>query len=178
MSETIQYRIMEHGNCECIRQMDGSQYIGRAWRNINGELRLVDINYQDPDFPEGCENHLTRLRQTVMSGGIAIGAFDQDSKLIGFSALNAEPFGTECQYALLDQLFISLEHRRQGIGKQLLLRTAAAAKISGIDKLYICAGSSEETIAFYRAVGCVDAMEINHTLYEQDERDIQLEYSV
>lgn len=46
------------------------------------------------------------------------------------------------------------------------------------DKIYICAGSAEETIAFYFAIGCQDAEEINTELYESDTRDIQLEFSL
>lgn len=158
--------------------MDASQYIGRAWREVEGVPQLVEINYHDPDFPEGYENHLRRLRQTVRTDGIAIGAFCADGRMVGFSALNLTPFGKTWRYALLDQLFISRESRRMGIGKRLFLLTAAEAKKNAAQKLYICAGSSEETIAFYRALGCVDAMEINEALYRSDPRDLQLEFTV
>lgn len=46
------------------------------------------------------------------------------------------------------------------------------------DKIYICAGSAEETIAFYHAIGCKEAEEINKELYESDTRDFQLEFSL
>lgn len=49
------------------------------------------------------------------------------------------------------------------------------AKEWGADKIYICAGSAEETIAFYYAIGCSEAKEVNRALYEKDTRDIQLE---
>ncbi|MNH46337.1 hypothetical protein D3C74_200580 [compost metagenome] len=44
------------------------------------------------------------------------------------------------------------------------------------DKIYICAGSAEETVAFYFAIGCIEAVEINEIYYENDPRDLQLEY--
>lgn len=44
------------------------------------------------------------------------------------------------------------------------------------EKIYICAGSSEDTIAFYFKLGCIEATEINKELYEIDRNDYQLEY--
>ena len=52
---------------------------------------------------------------------------------------------------------------------------AEAIKFGAI-KFHICAGSSEEAIAFYRILGCVDAEKINEEFYEGDSCDIQLEY--
>ncbi|GGG79497.1 GNAT family N-acetyltransferase [Paenibacillus radicis (ex Gao et al. 2016)] len=49
-------------------------------------------------------------------------------ELIGFETINREPFGETYNYVLLDQLFISLEHRSIGIGKQLFLKMAEAAR--------------------------------------------------
>ena len=175
MDENIQYRFLEYNECQRIREINASQYIGRAWRNVDGELRLVDINYQDPDFPEGFDNHLYRLQQTVKSNGVAIGAFN-DGQMVGFSALNLSPFGDKHRYVLLDQLFVSLEFRRKGIGKKLFLITASEANKNSMQKIYICAGSSAETLAFYRSLGCVDAVEVNRKFSDNDPRDIQLEY--
>lgn len=58
-----------------IREINASQYIRRANREVDEIRQLVDINYQDPDFPEGFENHLERLQKTIRSGGFACGAF-------------------------------------------------------------------------------------------------------
>jgi len=46
------------------------------------------------------------------------------------------------------------------------------------DKFFICAGSGEETLAFYAALGCEDAKEPNQALLEKGENDIQLEYDL
>lgn len=89
------FRQLDINECNKIKEIDASQYIGRAWRDINGSKQLVEINYQDPDF---------------------------------------------------------------------------------LDKFYICAGSSEETIAFYYAIGCEETKEINQKLYQLDIRDYQLEF--
>jgi len=175
MLETIVYRQLAYHECGRIREIDASQYIGRAWREVDGVRQLVEIHYQDPDFPDGYENHLDALRKTIVAGGSALGAF-ADGKLIGFCSVNPEVFGNTCKYVLLDQIFISLEHRARGIGRQLFMRSVDEAKRFGAEKFYICAGSSEETIAFYWALGCVEAEEVNAELYDGDARDIQMEY--
>ncbi|WHX49021.1 hypothetical protein QNH46_23745 [Paenibacillus woosongensis] len=87
----VTYRKLVVEECELINDMNPSQFIKRAWREVNGKRQLVEINYQDSD---------------------------------------------------------------------------------------ICAGSAEETIAFYFAIGCKEAVEINKELYENDPRDFQLEFQL
>ena len=47
-------------------------------------------------------------------------------------------------------------------------------RIKGINT----AGSSEDTLALYGSLGCIDAKEINQELYESDENDMQLECDI
>ena len=173
---TILYRQLGLEEAERIKEIDASQFIGRAWRDVAGSKQLVVINYQDHGFPNGYETHLSSLRGTIAGAGSALGAFDGD-KLIGFCSVNPEVFGVKYNYVLLDQIFISLPYRSKGIGKQLFMRSVKEGKNFGAEKFYICAGSAEETIAFYKAIGCIEAVEINSELYEEDTRDIQLEYA-
>lgn len=176
MPGDVLYRQLAYDECERIREINASQFIGRAWRDGNGSRQLIEINYHDPDYPNGYENHLSALKQTIETGGSALGAF-VDGKLVGFCSVNPTVFGKTHPYVLLDQIFVSLEHRSRGIGKQLFLRSVPEAKRMGARKFYICAGSSEETIAFYTALGCIEAQEIDPALQEADPRDIQMEYS-
>ncbi|BCN32695.1 GNAT family N-acetyltransferase [Anaeromicropila herbilytica] len=172
---TITFRKLEVEECKRIREIDASQYINRAWREIDGNRQLVDINYNDLDFPNGFENHLKDLTETIKSGGIALGAFDNE-RLVGFGAVNSKIFGEQYKYVLLDQLFISNEYRGKRIGKKLFYMAAEEAKKWGAEKFYICAGSAEETVAFYISIGCEETKEINQELYQKDTRDYQLEY--
>ena len=50
---------------------------------VNGSRQLVEINYYDPDFPNGFENHMVVLMDAVITVGFAFGAFDND-RLVGF----------------------------------------------------------------------------------------------
>ncbi|MCM3782501.1 GNAT family N-acetyltransferase [Neobacillus mesonae] len=172
----MEFRRLKSEECELIKNINASQYIKNAWREIDGKRRLVEINYQDPDWPNGYEYHLEHLRKTIMNGGAALGVFDHSNKLIAFGSVNRELFGEKSRYVLLDQLFISLEHRNKGIGRTLFQMIGKTAKEWSADKLYICAGSAEETIAFYFAMGCKEAEEIQPLLYNNDPRDYQLEF--
>ena len=173
----IVYRPLVRNECHRIKEIDASQYIGRAWREVNGSRQLVEINYQEQGYPNGYENHLENLVKTVKAGGTALGAWCE-GRLAGFCTVNNDMFGDKYQYVLLDQLFVTYNLRGQGIGKALFLLAAKAAREKGAEKLYICAGSSEETIAFYFAIGCEEAKEINHQLYQLDPRDFQMEFDI
>jgi len=172
------YRKLSLEECECIKEIDPSQYIGKAWREIEGKRQLVEINYQDEDWPNGYEYHISHLRETILSGGSAIGAFNLDNKLLGFATVNPQVFGEKYKYVLLDQLFITLDCRNKGIGKKLFILSTDEARKWDADKIYICAGSAEETIAFYFKLGCKEVEEIDKDLYEIDRRDYQLEFSL
>ncbi|WP_315109466.1 GNAT family N-acetyltransferase [Clostridium intestinale] len=172
------YRKLSLEECECIKEIDPSQYIGKAWREVEGKRQLVEINYQDEDWPNGYEYHISHLRETILNGGSAIGAFNLDNKLLGFATVNPQVFGEKYKYVLLDQLFITLDCRNKGIGKKLFILSTDEARKWDADKIYICAGSAEETIAFYFKLGCKEVEEINQELYEIDRRDYQLEFSL
>lgn len=176
--ENIIYRKLTLEECERINEMNPSQYIGKAWREVNGKRQLVEINYQDLDWANGYEHHYSNLKKAILNKGVAFGAFKSDGRLLGFSTINPDFFGEKFNYVLLDQLFISLEYRNKGIGKKLFMLCADVAREWNSDKIYICAGSAEETIAFYFAIGCNEAVEINKDLYESDPNHYQLEFSI
>ena len=173
----IEYRFLAAQECERIKEANPARFIKRSWRTVNGTRKWIDLNWLDEEYPNGYENHLAGLKATFEGGGFAIGAFD-GNLLVGFVSVNREVFGSQCRYVLLDQLFVDNKYQNQGIGKKLFYRPAEKAKEWGVDKFYICAGSSEDTLAFYRALGCVDTKEINQKLYEDDENDMQLEYKL
>lgn len=176
--QVFTYKKMTLNQCDKIREMDASQYISRAWREVEGKRTLVNIDYLDPDWPNGYDVHHEHLMATIQSEGEAVGAFDESDRLIGFATVNRMNFGEQSTYALLDQLFVSRESRGKGIGTRLFKESIEIAKGFGVDYLFICAGSAEETIAFYRAMGCTDAYERHVGFYESDPRDLQMTFLI
>jgi len=176
--ENIEYRVLNLDECDRISEIDPQQYIKNAWRLVKGQRVLVKIDYMEMDWPDGYERYRNELEKTIKMDGIAFGAFAESGKLIGFASLKHNQFGNISKYILLDSIFVSNEARGKGIGKHLFNLCSLQGKSWGMDKIYICAGSAEETIAFYKNIGCIEALEINKELYEQDIRDLQLEYEL
>ena len=52
----------------------------------------------------------------------------------------------------------------------------AGARELGASRLYISAHSAREPMAAYRALGCVEAVEVNRILAEKEPCDVPLEY--
>lgn len=71
---------------------------------------------------------------------------------------------------------VSRPWRAQGMGKQLFGLACAVARALDVRKLYISAQPSEETQAFYRELGCVEAQEIDPVSAEREPLDVPLEY--
>ncbi len=176
--EIVEYRLLKLDECDRIREINPQQYIKNAWRLVNGERVLVEIDYMELDWPDGYERYRNELEKNIRMNGVAFGAFAESGKLIGFASLKHEIFGKTAKYILLDSIFVSNEVRGNGIGKHLFNLCSDQGKVWGIDKIYICAGSAEETISYYKSIGCTEALEINDELYEQDTRDLQLEYKL
>ncbi|MEG0320029.1 MAG: GNAT family N-acetyltransferase [Cellulosilyticaceae bacterium] len=171
----MEYRELRLEEAERIGEINAEQMIERAWREVDGVRQLVAINWLERELPNGLEWHIARLKDSLANGGKAYGCFEEE-RLIGYVVIDGKLFGKAAHYILLDQLFISLEYRGQGVGSALFRLCCEAAEHMKADKIYICAGSAEETIAFYFAIGCKKAEEVNQALYEGDPRDYQLEY--
>ncbi|MGL4570521.1 MAG: GNAT family N-acetyltransferase [Clostridium sp.] len=171
------YEELNIGQAEKICDIDGECYIHNAWREVNGVRTLIEINWTDYELPNGLSWHIEHFKASLSMGGKAIGCFD-NGRLVGYIVLNSDIFGDSSKYILLDQFFISKNYRNKGIGKRLFNICCELAREFRAEKIYICAGSSEDTIAFYFKLGCVEATEINEELYEMDRNDYQLEYTL
>lgn len=164
---------------ERIGEIDATYFIRNVWKKSKEteEYVLKEINWTGKELPNGFGWHLKRFKEALEKGGAVFGCFEE-GKLLGYTTLGGEIFGEKERYVLLDQLFVSKERRNQGIGKVLFKLCAARAAAMGAKKLYLCSASSEDTIAFYRKLGCAAASEINQELYEEDPNDIQLEFAL
>ena len=74
----------------------------------------------------------------------------ENEKVVGFIGLIRKLNGP---YMILDMMHVSSECRGQGLGRKLFEAGKAEARKAGAEALYISACSSEETIAYYKAMG-------------------------
>jgi serine/threonine-protein kinase len=150
--------------------------VKKSWRKIDGEWVLIDNPFIEDWTDKQKQYTVTAgLVPAVNSGGAVFAAYDAD-KLIGFSALMGERIGSAGQFLQMDMLHVSVEYRHHGIGRKLFNLAVEAARKLGVLKMYISASSSEESQAFYRAVGCVHAEEIIPALFEAEPYDVHMEY--
>ena len=106
------------------------QDVKKVYRKHNGEYILVDCVYiEDWDMEK---------RRFVAN------------EVVGFIGLKKDLVES---YMILDMMHVSAACRGQGIGRRLFDVGKEEARKAGAKALYISACSSEETIAFYKAMG-------------------------
>lgn len=151
------------------------QDVKKCWRKENGDWVLKDVAFTEQWGPKEFIYLAKCLKNTKHIGGEVFGAFQND-KLVGFASIENNFFGRNKEYLQLSSIHISCENRGLGIGKKLFVLICDKARTLGAKKLYISAHSSEETQAFYKAMGCVEAKEYNDKLVAEEPCDCQLEY--
>lgn len=123
-----------------------TQEVRRVWRKVGTEYRLVEMPYTE-DW--NAEKKRQVAKDLVGDEYISYAAFDGE-KVIGFIGLYKQ---LKDGYMILDLMQVSAEYRGKGIGRQLFERGRSEAEKAGARALYISACSSEETVAFYKAMG-------------------------
>lgn len=95
----------------------------------------------------------------------------KDQRVVGFIGLAKQLVG---ERMILDMMQVSCECRGTGIGRRLFEIGKQEALKAGAKELYISACSSEETIAFYKAMGAeITDTPIKH-LAEAEPFDVQM----
>lgn len=151
------------------------QEVSQCWRKRDGQWKLLPVAYVDDWDQEGRRRRAEKLLHSVQNGGAAFGAWDGET-LVGFARLEGPLFGSRKQYIDLAQFHVSQPYRGHGIGKALFRMACREAVARGAERLYISAHSARETMAAYRALGCVEAEEINWALARKEPCDVQLEF--
>lgn len=176
MSEIIYRKINENElNTEIFSNFNRYQQVNKCWRKRNGQWTLENIAFTEQWGKEEYEFLVECLKNTLNTGGAVIGAFIE-GKLAGFTSVENKFFGSKSQYIQLSSIHVSYESRGKGIGKKLFQMIAQEARDLEAKKLYISAHSSEESQAFYKAIGCIEAKEYNEKLVQAESCDCQLEY--
>ena len=153
---------------------DRTQNVTKCWRKINDEWLIKDVPFIDNWSEEEYQEGVQYLKNLIKSNGYVIGAF-YNGQLKGFTSVEPVIFGTHAKYMDLSNIHVSRDMRGQGIGKELFNLAKKWAKVQHAEKLYISAHSAIESQAFYKAMGCVEAVEYNKQLATKEPCDCQLE---
>jgi GNAT superfamily N-acetyltransferase len=179
MSLGVNIEFKELNSCDCksdlLKDFKRYQEVNRCWRKIDNEWVLKDIHFIEQWDDAQKENKISSFLWCIQNNGHVFGAF-KGNRLIGFATIDSVFWGCKKEYIQLEMLHVSYDYRNKGIGKRLFSVICSKAKQNGARKLYISAHSSEESQAFYRSAGCIEAVEINKILAENEPYDCQLEY--
>ncbi|MBB6713929.1 GNAT family N-acetyltransferase [Clostridium gasigenes] len=175
--KSISYRELKKSEIRITLFANFNRYqdVKKCWRNENGEWILKDIAFTEQWGSDEYKYLIKCMKNTIKTGGVVVGAFN-NNELVGFASVESQFFGSQKEYLQLSSLHISYENRSEGIGKKLFSLVCKKAEDMGAQSLYISAHSSQESRAFYKAMDCIEAVEYNTKLVDEEPCDCQLEY--
>ena len=154
----------------CLESLDlynRKQNVNKVYRRIDGEYVLVECRYtEDWDL-----NKKRSVAKKICSDAYITYLALENEKVVGFIGLLRKLSGP---YMILDMMQVSSECRGQGIDRKLFEAGKVVARKVGAEALYISACSSEETIAFYRAMGSDLASNPIKEIAEGEPFDLQM----
>lgn len=152
---------------ESLDSYDRKQNVNKVYRMIDGKYELIECEYtEDWDI-----NKKRSVAKDIRSDEYITYLALDNGKVVGFIGLLKKLNG---KYMLLDLMQVSSEYRGQGLGRQLFDLGKEEARRAGADALYISACSSEETIAFYKSMGCRLAENPIKEIAEDEPFDLQM----
>ena len=147
--------------------------LGRGWRIVKLRKPRTEENWPAKGKTRLIRNFFldgVYFRRHYPGEPLVFAAF-LGGRMVGF-AIWDHYWGEEKGYAILLRLFVSLECRRMGLGRQLFALCAEAARAEGAQKLFISAEPAVETQEFYRSISCTIAKK---RIYG-NKKDVPLEY--
>lgn len=143
---TIELLTEKNFTLNSLDSYDRRHDVKRVYRKKDNGYILVDLPYVE----DWSLDDKRRIAADICSGEyISYLALDE-GVIAGFIGLKKKLNG---DYMILDMMHVGAKYRGTGIGRQLFNLGKAEALKAGAKALYISACSSEETIAFYRAMG-------------------------
>jgi GNAT superfamily N-acetyltransferase len=140
-----------------------------------GELILKPDYFDIRGWPPGeVEIYTPLLYDCFDWGGVFYGAFDGQC-LAAVAVLDTQFIGKRHDLLQLKFLFVGQAYRQHGLGTLLFEKARQIARAWGARGLYISATPSENTINFYRRLGCVVTPTPDPDLFALEPEDIHLE---
>lgn len=164
----------ENFGLHSLDDFERHQVVQECWRRVGGAWALVPMPFVEEWSTERKREVASELLDCIRAGGTAW-MVCRDERIVGFASIGGVRLGSRRQYVQLELLQVSAEARRSGVGRMLFRQVCDHARGLGAVSLYISAHSSRESAAFYRAMGCIDAREIDARIAAEEPFDLQLE---
>jgi len=175
MKENLEYRKLTRAEISKLSQIDRTETIFNIYYMREGNLILEKEHHEVPDWSfEEKQDRIIELQNVFDKGATIFGSFD-GKDLTGMSVLDHNPVESGNERLNLEGLWVSYKYRGKGIGGALFRLAEREARKRGAKALYVSATPSENTVRFYRNLGCRPAEPIDQYLYEKEPEDIHLE---
>jgi predicted N-acetyltransferase YhbS len=178
MNKAFTSRIMSRTEIELLWTIDRSEVIEKVYDLREGELVLRPDHYDLHGWPPGeAETYKPLMFACYDRGGVFSGVFD-GPRLIGAAVVDTQFIGPKRDLLQLKFLHVSHNYRKQGVGTYLFEQAKALAAERGARGLYISATPSENTVNFYRHLGCRVISEPDPELLALEPDDIHFEADI
>jgi ribosomal protein S18 acetylase RimI-like enzyme len=175
MNKAFTSRTLSRAEIELLWTIDRSEVIENVYDLQDGGLVLRPDYFNLHGWPPGeAETYTPLLYACYDGGGVFTGVF-AGSRLIGAAVIDTKFIGPNHDLLQLKFLHVSRDYRKQGVGTHLVEQVKAIAAERGARGLYISATPSENTVNFYRRLGCQVISEPEAELFELEPEDIHFE---
>jgi len=171
-------RLLTREEIPLVWTIDRSEVIERVYRLEDGHLVLRPDYFDVRDWPPGEPEALTPLLYECLDrGGVFYAVFDL-ARLVGVVVVDAKFLGPNRDLLQLKFLHVSRDYRGKGLGARLFGKARQIARERGARGLYVSATPSQNTIDFYRRLGCTVTPVPDPELFALEPEDIHLECPV
>lgn len=168
-------RLLQEPEIPLLWTIDRRELIERIIYHEGGQLVPREERHDMVGWPPGePENATPKLRECFARGGWFHGEFDGE-QLAAAAVLDSKFLGRGGRQLQLSFLHVGHGHRGRGLGRKLFELAKEQARQRGASHLYVSATPSENTVAFYRSLGCELAQELDPELFEMEPLDIHFE---
>ena len=175
---TINYQKLTRDQIRFLSQIDRSETVPRIYVMKDGALELVGHDFVIPDWSAAeKQQRIAELQALYDSGATFLGAFD-GPLLVGLAALDHHFVKTGKKRLNLAGIWVSKGYRGRYINRTLFQWAAQEAHKQGAYAMYISATPSQNTVDFYRNLGCRPANPIDPDLFAKEPEDIHLELAL
>jgi len=170
----LEARDLARDEIKKVWTIDRAEAIEGFYRLVDGALVLERQHHDVKGWPPGeADKYTPILEASFDRGGWFLGMFDAE-KLVGAAVLDSRFIGSRRDQLQLEFLHVSRDYRHSGLGKRLFCLAVAEARRRGARGMYVSATPSENTIRFYRRLGCEVTPEPDPELFALEPEDIHL----
>ena len=178
MNNQMYYRRLSREEIKKFIQIDRTEIIESIYYQREDGLVLEKKYYSVPDWRVSEKlSRIKDLQQDFDDGATFFGALDGDN-FVGMSVLDHNTVRSGDRGLNLEGLWVSHQYRRKGIGKKLFQLAVKEARKRNAKVLYVSATPSENTVNFYKSLGCRRAEPVDEYLFKKEPEDIHLELNL